>query len=177
MESEFRHCSICKQSIAFGQEYYQCSVSTCNRARIALYFCSVSCWDAHLPDARHREAWAEPVTAPSREAWEREQAEQARRTAEKPRAAATAEAPAARLASPDTIPREVLIVVSKGKDYVRARSGMNTSDGLFERLSDRLRHLCDLAIASAARDGRKTVLDRDLPRPLTGPRVIRRPPA
>jgi len=173
MEPEFRHCSICKRSIAFGQDYFRCSVSTCNRARIALYFCSVSCWDAHLPDARHREAWAEPVTAPSRETWEREQAQQAERAAEKPK---TGGAPAPATPLGGAVPREVLIVVSKAKDYVRARSGMNTSDGLFEPLSDRIRRLCELAIASAARDGRKTVLDRDFPRAPAAPRVIRRTP-
>jgi histone H3/H4 len=57
--------------------------------------------------------------------------------------------------------RDVLVVVSKLKDYVRARSGMNTSDGVVEVLSDRLRDLCDRAIERASRDGRKTVLDRD----------------
>jgi histone H3/H4 len=38
---------------------------------------------------------------------------------------------------------------------------MNTSDGVVEVLSDHLRKLCVEAIRNAARDGRKTVLDRD----------------
>ena len=29
-----------------------------NSGRIRLVFCSMACWDAHLPDARHRKAWA-----------------------------------------------------------------------------------------------------------------------
>jgi hypothetical protein len=38
---------------------------------------------------------------------------------------------------------------------------MNTSDGVVGVMSDHVRRLCDHAIRNAARDGRKTVLDRD----------------
>jgi hypothetical protein len=58
-------------------------------------------------------------------------------------------------------PREVLVVISKLKKYIRARSGMNTSDGVIPVLSDHLRKLCEDAIANASREGRKTVMDRD----------------
>jgi hypothetical protein len=54
-----------------------------------------------------------------------------------------------------------LIVASKLKSYVRARSGMNTSNGVLDVLSDSVRALCDEAIRSARRDGRKTIMDRD----------------
>ena len=57
-------CSICRKSIVAGQIYYACNVSTCNRARTALFFCSVECWEGHLPTARHRDAWAEEKRAP-----------------------------------------------------------------------------------------------------------------
>jgi len=57
----------------------------------------------------------------------------------------------------------VLVVASKLKAYVRARSGMNTSDGVMEALSAFLRALCDDAIRKAGADGRKTVMDRDFP--------------
>lgn len=60
----WKKCSACKKPIAFGATYYVCSVSTCNRARTGLVFCDVSCWDVHLPVARHRKAWAEERTAP-----------------------------------------------------------------------------------------------------------------
>jgi histone H3/H4 len=59
---------------------------------------------------------------------------------------------------------EVLIVVSKMKKYIRDRSGMNTSDAVAEALGDHVRSICDDAIRNAARDGRKTVLDRDVPK-------------
>jgi histone H3/H4 len=59
------------------------------------------------------------------------------------------------------VPRDVLVVVSKLKAYVKARSGMNTSDGVVEELSDHLRKICDDAVRVAGNDGRKTVMDRD----------------
>jgi histone H3/H4 len=60
---------------------------------------------------------------------------------------------------------EILIVVSKLKKYIRERSGMNTSDAVADVLSEHVRAICDDAIRTAAADGRKTVLDRDVPRP------------
>ena len=60
----WRTCSTCKKDIRFGQTYWVCSVSTCNRKRSSYHFCSVDCWDAHLPFANHREAWAVEETAP-----------------------------------------------------------------------------------------------------------------
>jgi len=56
----------------------------------------------------------------------------------------------------------VLVVISKVKSYIRAKSGMNTSDGIVPVLSDHVRRLLDQAIDAAKADGRKTVLDRDL---------------
>lgn len=56
---------------------------------------------------------------------------------------------------------DVLVVVSKVKAYVRARSGMNTSDAVAQVLSDYVRRICDRAIDNASREGRKTVMDRD----------------
>ncbi len=58
--------------------------------------------------------------------------------------------------------KEVLVVASKIKNYIRERSGMNTSAGVLDALSDRLRAMCDQAIENARRDGRKTVKDRDV---------------
>jgi histone H3/H4 len=168
-ESVWKVCSTCRKPIEFEKPYYACSVSTCNRKRTGLFFCSVECFDAHVPEARHRDAWAEQNRAPTREQWEREQAEAA--AAETVQTAA--EQPAnpevrRRIVSKETeeeLPRDVLVVVSKLKAYVRARSGMNTSDGVVGVLSDHLRRLCDEAIRSAARDGRKTVMERDFHSP------------
>jgi hypothetical protein len=167
--SRWRRCSTCKSDIAFGNTYWVCSVSTCNRKRTGLTFCSVSCWDAHLPLMRHRTAWAKERRAPDRASWEREQAaaEQPKRT---PSAAASqGRAPVRRKLAPSPgvprsdPPREVLIIASKLKSYIRARSGMNTSERVLGPLSDHVRAICDRAIASARDAERKTVLDRDIP--------------
>ncbi len=56
---------------------------------------------------------------------------------------------------------EVLVVASKLKDYIRKKSGMNTSASVLEALSNKLRSLCDQAIENAKTEGRKTVMDRD----------------
>ena len=59
------------------------------------------------------------------------------------------------------MPREILIVASKLKQYVKARSDLSTSDAVMRRLSDLVRRLCDDAIVRAREEGRKTLLDRD----------------
>lgn len=166
--SFWRRCSSCKKEIGFTRTFWVCSVSTCNRKRTGLVFCSTSCWDVHLPLMNHREAWAEERRAPTREAWLREQAEEAASASSAAPAAASAPArePQRRIASAARAPaarppREVLVVVSKLKSYVRERSGMSTSDAVIELLSDKLRDLCDDAIQSAMREGRRTVMERD----------------
>ncbi len=58
--------------------------------------------------------------------------------------------------------KEVLVVASKIKAYIRSKSEMNVSAAVFEVLSDRIRELCDRAVENALRDGRKTVKDRDI---------------
>jgi hypothetical protein len=184
-------CSACKQDIRFGAAHWVCSVSTCNRNRMRLVFCSVPCWDSHVAMLRHRDAWAVEARAPSKEAWEREVAEQKEEAASAAASAAPA-VPAAPAAAPAIrrhvvneppkggpppasfqgagpalaeTEREILIVVSKLKKYIKDRSGFNTSDAVAEVLSDHVRAICDQAIRTAATDGRKTVLDRDVPKP------------
>ena len=220
--AQWRRCSSCKTPIAFGAAYWVCNVSTCNRPRTGLFFCTVSCWDAHLSVVNHRESWALERRAPTREQWQREQQQippsppkQADRPDHPPQAAeggaqraagersssgrATAQQPNTPVASETTrspgaspqaperraqrgeaepsqqlasersssgrataqLPRDVLIVISKLKAYVRARSGFNTSDRVVEPLSDAVRALCERAVEKARADGRKTVLERD----------------
>jgi hypothetical protein len=60
-------CNICKKEIPFGGRYLRCVVSTCNRKRTALIFCSDSCWDAHNPDFNHRNPGFTEHTAPDHE--------------------------------------------------------------------------------------------------------------
>jgi hypothetical protein len=152
----WRRCSACKNPIALGAIHQVCSVSTCNRPRTGLVFCSVTCWEVHLPDANHREAWAVERRAPATLDADGGGAAPSggqRRLVRPAQPAQAAPAP----------PAEVLIVASRLKDYIRAKSGYNTSDRVLEPLSDLVRRWCDQAIENARRDGRMTVLDRDVP--------------
>lgn len=158
-ENFWKKCSTCKKPIQFGQKYYVCSVSTCTGLRTGYSFCSVTCFEAHLPGARHRDAGAiekiAPMTAePATEVAVSEK----RRIIPAHQSGATAST-----SSPSSarIPKDILIVASKLKDYIRAKSEMNTSGDVMEILSDIVRMECDRAIDHARREGRKTVMDRD----------------
>lgn len=178
MAETWLKCTACKNPISYGATHWVCSVSTCNRKGTGFVFCTVACWDSHVADARHRDAWAVEKRAPSKEQWAKELAESpapAPSPAPSPaptpavRRVVVGEAPApAATGGPQLADaeREVLIVVSKMKKYIKDRSGFNCSDAVAEMLSDHVRMICDDAIRAAAKDERKTVLDRDVPRPL-----------
>lgn len=57
--------------------------------------------------------------------------------------------------------KEILVVVSKLKSYIKSAGDMNTAGNVAPRLSDIIRGLCDEAMQRAKADGRKTVMDRD----------------
>jgi len=171
----WKKCSACKKNIDFESVYYVCNVSTCNRKRTALQFCDVSCWEVHLPVARHRESWAEEKRSPSRAEAARQAAAEAagetparkprRVIAEKPRSAAkSGMASAAGQSAASAPPEEVLIVASRLKEYIRARAGYKTSERVLGPLSDIVREVAEEAIRNARADGRMTVLDRDIPK-------------
>ena len=195
MSDVWMKCTECRKDIAFGAKYFRCSVSTCNRSRFPLVFCSVVCWDIHIGSVRHREAWAEDAVAPSRAAWQAEQADAQKAPAAPAAAAAPKKVVVERFTTPpegvpvvanrkvvgdasptaaaavegvklsEVVDKDILIVVSKMKKYIKDRSGMNCSDAVADMLSEHVRVLCDDSIRAAARDERKTVLDRDVPRP------------
>jgi len=178
----WKRCNTCKTPIAFSATYFVCSVSTCTRKRSGFVFCSVDCWEAHVPMMRHREAWAVEETAPTKAQWAAEQAAEAgddgkaERRPEPARAKDPPPGPAVLRRSGETEgrritvpaapsapppPKEVLVIASRMKEYIRQRYGMNTSDAVLEVLSAELRRLCDRAVLHAREDGRKTVMDRD----------------
>jgi hypothetical protein len=174
--STWRKCSVCKKIIALGGRYYVCSVSTCNGLRTGYSFCSMQCFETHLPGARHKNAGAIEKKAPL--VAEAPSSEVPVSTAE-PKAdlaasattpqrvfakASSTTSPLSSLSSPGgkgALPREVLVIASRLKDYIQARSEFNTSASVMDVLSDQLRVLCDRAIDNARSEGRKTVLDRD----------------
>ncbi len=145
--AEWRKCSVCKKSIELGADYYVCSVTTCRKSA----FCSVECWDVHSGVMNHKSAGAMDAKAPMQVEEERE-----------PRRFIVSNT-----SSPETnlpkaeVPREILIVASKFKDYVREVHGLNTSANVMERLSDLVRELADEASQKAKAEGRKTLMDRD----------------
>jgi hypothetical protein len=143
----WRKCTTCKKPISFRQVFWVCSVSTCTRDRTGLVFCSVTCFDIHVPILNHKNAGAIEKRAPSF-------TPTSTPSPSSSRPAVPREAP-----SPED---EILVVVSKVKAYIRDRSGMNTSDSVMRLLSNKLRRLADEAIGRANQDGRKTVLDRDI---------------
>ena len=59
--------------------------------------------------------------------------------------------------------QEVLVVVSKLKNYIKNTADMNTAGNVAPALSELVRKLCNSAIETAKSDGRKTVMDRDFP--------------
>lgn len=125
---------------------------------MTLVFCSVSCWESHQSDARHRDAGAIETLSPTAATWAREQAEEQKKHAAKEGSRAPAEM--RRVVGVASL--DVLVIASKFKEYIQQRAGMNTSDRALGFLSDHLRKLSDQAIELAARDGRRTVMDRDV---------------
>lgn len=184
MSDYWRRCSTCKVKLDFGQNYWVCNVSTCNRKRTGLVFCSVSCWDAHVPMMNHREAWAEERTAPSQAEAARE-SEATSTSASSPSSTSSSvgagsgsseasnrrviKRPASMqmVASSGSKPKttggdvEVLVVASKVKAFIKEMSDMNTSASAMQALTHIVRAACRDATDRAREDGRKTVLDRD----------------
>lgn len=145
----WRECSSCKKQIAFNSKYYECSVSTCTGHRTGYVFCTVSCWERHLPGAKHRDAAAIEKLSP--------------KTAEVgKRIIPTTSSGSFSTSSHKAPDQDILVVVSKVKAYIKSQADMNVSDDIMEILSNRIRFFCDEAIKKAQSDGRKTVLDRDL---------------
>lgn len=147
-DSIWRKCSSCKKDIGLGTKYYVCSVSTCQSKITNYAFCSVSCWDAHLPIERHRSGSAGAI--------ERKAPLQADAPAVMPRKILASGA--APVSGGD---EAILVVVSKVRKYIHDRSGLNTSSSAYEALTEKIKNLCDNAIEVAKMDGRKTVMDRD----------------
>lgn len=161
----WRKCSSCKKEIGFKTKYYECSVSTCTGLRTGYVFCSVACWEVHLPGARHRDAGAvEKLSPATAENVETNASVASASTA--PRriiVGAGGSNSAAPAVSKNSSPmaQEVLVVVSKMKQYIRDISEMNTADEVSRILSDKIRLECEKAITNARAEGRKTVLARD----------------
>lgn len=158
--NHWRLCSSCKKEIGFNTKYYECSVSTCTGSRTGYVFCTVPCWERHIPGAKHRDAAAVEKRSPSLAEFQKSQ-ESNQPAVGGQRRIITSSVPA-----PISISRkdenEILVVVSKVKAYIKSQADMNVSDDIMDILSHRIRYFCDQAIKNAQADGRKTVQDKDL---------------
>ncbi len=163
IQTFFKKCSICKKEIAFAAKYWVCSVSTCTRQRTGLMFCSVTCCDAHIPMMNHRDSGAIEKRAPTQQQFIKEQqiAPPPKDEASTPKSGGMVRAPT-QAAKSFSSEGEILVVVSKLKDYIRSTSGMNTSDSVALLLSTKIRSWLDNAIRRAVQEQRTTVLDRDI---------------
>ena len=149
---EWKKCSTCKKSLNYGSKYFVCSVSTCNSKRTGYSFCSVACFDQHIPGARHKSAGAIEEMAPLKP---HEEAPKGRRIIPKQKLSA----PSNKQVSKGG---EVLVVASRFKEFINAQADFNTSAAVMNVLSDHLRHIAMQAIDNAREDGRKTVMEQDL---------------
>jgi len=137
----WRKCVCCKKEILVGGTYQVCSNAACRKS----VFCSVECWDTHNSVMAHKSAWAEEETAPL------SSDEHVARKVIVESAAPKAE----------KVAREILVVASKMKAYIKAKHDLNTSGDVMDALSDILRFQCDQAAEKARQDGRKTLMERD----------------
>jgi len=160
----WKNCSSCKQPITLNSKYYTCSVSSCNVRNTNYVFCSIPCFDKHVPVERHKSAGAIEEVAPALiEASNKH-----------------ASAPSKQVAAPKGQRRiigfqqskpsnkqiskggDILVIASRFKDFITQQSEFNTSASVMNALSDHLRHVAMQAIDNARADGRKTVMEQDV---------------
>ncbi len=165
LQTVWRKCSTCKKDILLNSKYYECSVSTCTGQRTGYVFCSIPCWEVHLPGAKHRDAGAVEKKSPSSSQFATSPSESPapqRRIIMNSNLSGSAVS----LSQPSGLKKssmtnEVLIVVSKMKQYIKDISEMNTAEEVSQKLSELVRSQCDEAMENARADGRKTVMARD----------------
>lgn len=161
IQNYWRKCSTCKKEIALNSKYYECNVSTCTGLRTGYVFCSIPCWEVHLPGAKHRNAGAIEKKSPFRADQPEETLVSAPKRIIVSSTVSNPVSKASEVQKKSSMSQEVLVVVSKMKQYIRDISEMNTSEDVNQILSEMIRVECDKAIAKARADGRKTVMARD----------------
>ena len=168
----WKKCSSCKNPIGHQQKHFVCSVSTCNGLRTGYVFCSVPCFERHLPGARHRDAAAVEAISPGSSMTHSSASVNSDST--KSTSAATQTSAAVTTApkriipttnQPSTFrasePQEVLVIASRLKEYIQKKSDFNTSASVMDVISHHIRIISERAIDNARAEGRRTVMDRD----------------
>lgn len=144
MTTEWRKCGVCKKAISLGANYQKCSISSCRKN----VFCSVDCWSVHDSVMGHKSSYAEEERAPSS-------------LSDSPRRKIIVSPNKGGSKGSEDLPMDVLIVISKLKSYVKAKSGMNTSADVGDELSKIVRVVVNEALNNARAEGRKTLMARD----------------
>ncbi len=150
METYWRKCGSCKKDIGLNQVYQVCSVCGGKFA-----FCSVDCWDQHVPVMNHKNAWAEESRSPAKSQTPTSTEQPVRRIVSSPSSASSSSTKGSPMEA------EVLIVASKLKQYVKDKYDLSTSANVMDALSNEVRRITDRAAAKAMAEGRKTLMDRD----------------
>ncbi len=141
----WRKCGVCKKEILTGGIYQKCSISTCRKS----VFCSVDCWSVHDSVMGHKSAYAEEERAP----------QNTQQDSDRPRRRMVVSS--SKKSQDSDLPIDTLIVISKLKAYVKAKSGMNTSGDVADELSKFVRVIVNEALQNAQGEGRKTLMARD----------------
>ena len=156
-DSYWRKCIVCKKEINYSTKYYKCSIPSCDKKRSPAQFCSVDCWDVHRSIMGHKSAGADEYHSPSKG-----EAEIAESKSGKVRIVKSPNINSINTSVNNlNVPREILVVVSKYKAFVKAAGDLNTSGDVADVLSDILREKTLDAIQKAKRDGRKTLMGKD----------------
>lgn len=153
----WKNCSSCKQPITLSSKYYICSVSSCNVRNTNYVFCSIPCFDKHVPLERHKSAGAIEEIAPST-------LETVNKHASAPKGQRRIIGSQQSKPSNKQMSKggDILVIASRFKDFITQQSEFNTSASVMNALSDHLRHVAMQAIDNAREDGRKTVMEQDV---------------
>ncbi len=158
-QNYFRRCSSCKKEIGFGKIYQVCEITSCKKHG----FCSVNCWNLHNEIMNHKNAGAIESIAPFSPMSSDESAPPRRiiinKTQNSENIANQDSSSANSKISP--MESEILIVASKLKQYIKDKYDLNTSQNVFDILSNIVRQKADEAAKNAIQSQRKTVMDRD----------------
>lgn len=120
--NHWKPCSSCKKEIGFNTKYYECSVSTCTGSRTGYVFCSVQCWERHVPGAKHRDAAAVEKKSPTQAEFDKSLEVPAPVGGQRRIIASSTPSVSAALKKDEN---EILVVVSKVKAYIKSQADMN----------------------------------------------------
>ena len=160
----WKNCSSCKQPITLRSKYYVCSVSSCNVRNTNYVFCSIPCFDKHVPVERHKSAGAIEEVAPATLEAQNKHASAPNKQVAAPKGQRRIIGTQQSKPSNKQISKggDILVIASRFKEFISQQSEFNTSASVMNALSDHLRHVAMQAIDNAREDGRRTVMEQDV---------------